>query len=361
MVGMPEIGDPLPWISVPTTRESRMPLNGLAGHRVALSFADASIDAMAIVEILDEAADILSATGSYWLIVTPAIVPAASERPAPRSPRARVIPDPDGSLRGKFKVAKSLDGVVSLLTDPGLRIAETTRRGAADGLLGTLNWLSGALMDNPPPPPAMDAPVLLVPDVIEADLRQRLIAVWSDGGHEASGYLRPNDDGSLVHVVNPGRKRRSDHFLDEASELAALVHDRVRRRVVPWIERATHFKVGFAERYRIACYDAETSGFFSAHRDFSEASPHRHFAMTICLNDGFKGGALKFSEFGDREYQLEPGQAVVYAGALLHEVTPVTSGKRFALVNFLTNGEGAKIVADYQEIHGTTPDRKVVK
>jgi len=38
----------------------------------------------------------------------------------------------------------------------------------------------------------------------------------------------------------------------------------------------------------------------------------------------------------------------------------VTIGRRFALVNFLTNGEGARTVADYQRDHGVTPEHKTV-
>ena len=360
MPAIPEIGDPLPWVTVPTTRENQMPLNGLAGHRVVLSFADPSVAITAIVDALDRTADDLAGADAYWLVVAPATRPADQARLTLGNPRARLILDPDGAVRRTLGVSEPLPGIVSVLTDPGLRVTNTVHLDGTGALDATRRWLTRGLADSPAPAPAMDAPVLLVPEVIEAALRARLIAVWSEGGHAESGYLRPNDDGSLIHVVNPGRKRRADHFLDEADELAGLAHDRVRRRVIPWVERATHFKIGFAERYRIACYDAETSGFFAAHRDFSDASPHRHFAMTICLNDNYRGGALRFPEFGARDYQLEPGQAVVYSGSLLHEVTPVTSGRRFALINFLTDGEGAKRVADYQRAHGATPVRKEI-
>ena len=361
MVDMLEIGDPLPWIMLPTTREPLLPLNGLAGHRVIIGVASPEIDLASIVTALENAATMLRDYDAYWLIVTGAL-PDNPALPSIRNPRGRLLPDPDGATRRSLRISEVSDGVVSLRADPGLRVAECAHHQGPRALQEVQNWLSKALSstDQPNLGPNIDAPVLMIPDVIEAALRDRLIGAWSKGGHEQTGYLRPGDDGSLIHVVNAARKRRSDHFLDEASSLAALVHTRIRHRVAPWVERATHFRIAFAERYRVACYEAETNGFFAQHRDFSDVSPHRHFAMTIALNDGFTGGGLRFPEFGSREYVLKPGQAIVYAGTLLHEVTPVTAGRRFALVNFLTNGKGAKAVAGYQRDHGAIPKKKTV-
>jgi hypothetical protein len=357
MIKMPEIGDPLPWITVPTTREERMPLNGLAGHSVIVGCAGPDLDTREIIEALERASAVLGEYDAYWLmIVTTSAVPPRMLK----NPRARLIPDSDGAARRALGFPGDHDGMLSLGVDSGLRVTATAHHRGAAALPEAENWLVRAIATDTAVPPDSDAPVLLIPDVIEAELRDRLITAWSDGGHEASGYLRPNQDGGVTHVINPGRKRRSDLFLDDADPLAALVHARIRSRVAPWIERATHFKIGFAERYRIACYEAETAGFFAPHRDFSEASAHRHFAMTIALNDDYQGGALGFPEFGSRQYVPRPGQAIVYSGSLLHEVTPVTAGRRFALINFLTNGEGARKVAAYQREHGQAPERKTV-
>jgi hypothetical protein len=361
MVDIPEIGDQLPWIMVPTTREPLLPLNGLAGHRVIIGVAGPEIDPASIVTALENATTMLRDRDAYWLVVTGAL-PDNPTLPSIRNPRGRLLPDPDVTTRRALGVFDVFDGVVSLRANPGLRVAECAHHQGPKALQEAEHWLAQALISPEQPDLGLevDAPVLVIPDVIEAPLRDRLIAAWNEDGHEQTGYLRPDGDGSLIHVVNPVRKRRSDHFLDEAGVLTTLVHTRIRHRVAPWVERATHFRIGFAERYRVACYEAETAGFFAPHRDFSDASPHRHFAMTIALNDDFTGGGLRFPEFGSREYVLKPGQAIVYACTLLHEVTPVTIGRRFALVNFLTNGEGARTVADYQRDHGVTPEHKTV-
>ena len=357
MIKMPEIGDPLPWIDVPTTREARLPLKGLAGHAVVITSAGSGVDATALTSALERAAPLLGQQSAYWLaIVTPS--QTDTEFKSLANPRARVIIDPDGTTRRTLGIAESHDGLVSLEADPSLRVVATKRHAGDDSIAGAEEWLTQRLMDSGTRRLETDAPVILIPDVIEPELREALINAWDGGSHEASGYLRENEDGGVTHVINPDRKRRSDLFLEESHPLAARVHARIRARVAPWLERATHFKIGFAERYRIACYDAESAGFFAPHRDFTEASPHRHFAMTIALNDDYGGGALRFPEFGEREYRLRPGQAIVYSGGLLHEVTPMTRGRRFALINFLTNGEGARNVAAYQRDHGAMPERK---
>jgi hypothetical protein len=357
MIKMPEIGDPLPWVDVPTTREELLPLKGLAGHGVVITSAGSGINTAALFAALERCAPVLGGHSAYWLaIMTPD--QADTELKTLANPWARVIVDADGAVRRALGIADSHAGLVSLETDPSLRVVAAIQHTGDDAIAGAEAWLTQRLADTGERRQETDAPVILIPDVIEAELRDALMKAWDGGPHEASGYLRENADGGVTHVINPNRKRRSDLFLEESVPLAAQVHARIRARVAPWLERATHFKIGFAERYRIACYDAESAGFFAPHRDFTEASPHRHFAMTIALNDGYEGGALRFPEFGAREYTLRPGQAIVYSGGLLHEVTPMTRGRRFALINFLTNGEGARNVAAYQRDHGAAPERK---
>ena len=57
--------------------------------------------------------------------------------------------------------------------------------------------------------------------------------------------------------------------------------------------------------------------------------------MSLNLNDDYSGGELRFTEFGDDRYRPAAGDAVIFSCAHLHEVIPVTRGKRFALLTFL--------------------------
>ena len=49
----------------------------------------------------------------------------------------------------------------------------------------------------------------------------------------------------------------------------------------------------------------------------------------------FEGGELRFPEFGRRTYLAAPGDALVFSCSLLHEVTPVTMGRRYCTLPFL--------------------------
>jgi predicted 2-oxoglutarate/Fe(II)-dependent dioxygenase YbiX len=95
----------------------------------------------------------------------------------------------------------------------------------------------------------------------------------------------------------------------------------------------------------VSCYDSSSGGYFRAHRDnTTKGTAHRRFAVTINLNVGeYEGANLVFPEFGSRAYCAPTGGAVVFSCSLLHEVLPVTKGRRYAFLPFLYDDAAAKI------------------
>ena len=65
--------------------------------------------------------------------------------------------------------------------------------------------------------------------------------------------------------------------------------------------------------------------------------------MSVNLNDDFDGGELVFPEYGPRRYKVPAGCAVVFSGSLLHCVTPVTRGRRYAYLPFLYDEAAARV------------------
>src|SRR5205823_919046 len=100
---------------------------------------------------------------------------------------------------------------------------------------------------------------------------------------EPSGFMQERD-GRTVVVTDPEHKRRSDcQIMDET--LRAACRYRVVRRLVPEIAKAFQFQVSRMERYIVARYGAEDTGFFRPHRDnTTRGTAHRRFAVTINLN-----------------------------------------------------------------------------
>ena len=82
-----------------------------------------------------------------------------------------------------------------------------------------------------------------------------------------------------------------------------------------------------------------SGGRFGRHRDnTSSYTAHRQFALSLNLNpdEEYAGGELRFPEFGRELYRPVAGGALVFSSSLLHEVVPLTRGRRFGVFTFLS-------------------------
>lgn len=184
----------------------------------------------------------------------------------------------------------------------------------------------------------VQAPVLLIPNVLTPDICQALINVWATQGNIETG-VESSRSGIRRDVIDYENKKRRDHEVTDA-RLLRLLTSTVGRRVMPEVQRAFHYRATRFEGFKIACYDSESGGFFRAHRDnLSPSTAHRRFALTLNLNDDYTGGYLVFPEFGPHRYRPPAGDAIAFSSSFLHEVQPVTQGRRFTLLSFLFHEE----------------------
>lgn len=198
------------------------------------------------------------------------------------------------------------------------------------------------------PPPAryagveLQAPIILLPNVFEPAFCEKLIALYQSQGGEESGFMR-EENGRTVLVNDHTHKRRRDVEVTDRGLIGEL-QARIIRRVVPEIAKVHQFQVTRMERYLVACYSAAEGGHFRAHRDnTTKGTAHRRFAVSINLNDAFEGGEVSFPEYGPRGFKPPPGGAVVFSCSLLHQVSKVTAGERYAFLPFLYDDAAAKI------------------
>jgi len=230
-----------------------------------------------------------------------------------------------------------------VVIDPTLRVIATIPF-RADG--GDLTEFI-ALVENLPPPARfagieLQAPILFLPRVFEPELCHHLIGLYETHGGTESGFMR-EIGGRTVGVSDPGHKRRKDYDITDQALISAL-QARFLRRVVPEIAKVHQFKVTRMERYIVSCYAAEDGGHFAAHRDNTTAgTAHRRFAVSVNLNADFEGGEVSFPEYGPRGFKAPPGGAVVFSCSLLHKVSRVTLGKRYAFLPFLYDDAAAQI------------------
>jgi predicted 2-oxoglutarate/Fe(II)-dependent dioxygenase YbiX len=186
------------------------------------------------------------------------------------------------------------------------------------------------------------APILILPNVFEPEFCRHLIALYEKHGGEESGVMRERE-GRTVVVSDHAAKRRRDYVIEDPNIIKAT-QDRILRRVVPEIFKIHHFKATRMERYIVSCYAAEDGGHFRPHRDnTTRGTMHRRFAVSVNLNADFEGGEVGFPEYGPRTYKAPVGGAVVFSTPLLHAVSKVTSGRRYAFLPFLYDDEAAKI------------------
>ncbi len=195
------------------------------------------------------------------------------------------------------------------------------------------------------------APVLLLRNVMPADLRRQLMDCW-EADNEESGFMR-EVDGKTVAAIDYGHKIRRDHFVPKAGPLNDRIKTLVGTRVIPEIFKAFCFRVTRFEDFRIACYDSTVGGYFRAHRDNTTAgTAHRRFAMSLLLNDDYEGGMLRFPEFARHTYRPAAGDAVVFSCSLLHEATDVTAGRRFVMLSFFYGEAEARLREEYAKRTG---------
>lgn len=245
------------------------------------------------------------------------------DAPGDDDPRVPWLVDARGSLAAALGLGG--DGAMVVL-DPAGRIAAVTTE--PDEAARAFDEARAPQVTTGAP-----APVLVVPGVLSPEECASLITRWTREGHQTGAITGRAADGADTWT-DAAIKRRADHLITDPA-LDAWITDRLARRVGPALLRAFHFAVTAHEAYRVGCYDAAARGGFSAHRDDDNpAVASRRFALSVNLNPGeYEGGALHLPEYGALLHTPR-GAAAVYSASLLHAVTEVTRGRRFALVGF---------------------------
>lgn len=344
---MLSVGDPAPWFEARSSIAEARGFGTFAGRYVVLSFLGSSTfpPSRQLIEDVEREHARFDIGNAYFCGV---IADPADEQQGRVKPRPGVMYywDFDAAVSRLFGAVAPTPGepyrIHTLVLDPNLRVLavipfEDDHRGHIRRICDLLDALPQTLQMNDP------APVLTIPRVFEPELCRALIETYErNGGHDI-GSLR-DVNGQTVRVHDESFKRRKDCVVTDPQMLAVL-EDRLRRRVFPEIKKTFQFTATRIERFVVACYDAETGGFFRAHRDDQNlGASHRRFAVSIGLDDSaYEGGGLRFPEFGVRMYRPPTGGAVVFSCTLMHEVWPVTRGRRYAFLPFIYDEEAARL------------------
>ena len=346
-------GDTAPWFAQRSTSNPRYVFDTAAGRYLVLCFLGSGSDdhAQAAIAAAMTRRNIFDDVTASFFAVTSDPGDETEKRLRESLPGYRVFWDFDGLIGRLYgalpREADPKGGVrarrIWVILDPTLRVLKVIPfapdRSDIESFLSCVDGL---------PPPSrfagfdLQAPILVLPNVFEDELCRRLIGLYEKNGGTESGFMR-EIDGKTVAVQDHNHKRRKDYEIGD-EELIRELQGRFQRRVVPQIRKAHQFRVTRMERYIVSCYAAEDEAHFRAHRDnTTKGTAHRRFAVSVNLNDAFDGGEVSFPEYGPRSFKAPPGGAVVFSCSLLHAVSKVTRGRRYAFLPFLYDDEAAKI------------------
>jgi peroxiredoxin len=347
-------GDPAPWFHQRSSGNPRYSFDTAAGRYIVMCFYMTTRDPQAQAALKAVAAHRQMFDDRHIAFFGVSLDPGDEKegRVKEAMPGIRFLWDFDGTV-SRLYGAIPTDAKPNDMNVPGRRfwaVLDPTLRVIAtfpfqpDG--GEQQALFDCLEKLPPPElfagVTLQAPVIYLRDVFEPAFCRKLVGLYETHGGKESGFMR-EVDGKTVHILDHTHKRRSDYLIDDA-KLVQETQKRVQRRILPEIQKVHQFKVTRMERYIVSCYTAEEGGHFRQHRDnTTKGTAHRRFAVSINLNDDFEGGELSFPEYGPRSFKMPVGGAVVFSCSLLHMVSPVTKGKRYAFLPFLYDDDAARI------------------
>lgn len=345
-------GDPAPWFHARTGGAARFAFDTAAGRHIVLCFFATAGEARSAAAIRTAFGrpDIFNDVSASFFGVSLDRADEAAKRIADKTPGFRFFHDHDGAvsrLYGALPQETGEDPATArrfwLVIDPALRVLVQIpfdEDGAADAAM--ITTLAGALARFNLSGAHAEAPALFLPNVFDPGFCADLIAHYDREGGTDSGFMR-EIDGRTVGTYDYAHKRRRDCLIGDQAMIKRS-QSLVRRRIVPEIRKAFQFNATRMERYIVACYDAGEDAHFRAHRDnTTSGTAHRRFACSILLNEEYEGGELRFPEYGARSWRPPAGGAVVFSCSLLHTVSRVTKGRRYAFLPFLYDEEAARL------------------
>ena len=336
------LGDPVPWFSAPLITGGAFDLHVSAGRWVVLSFLGSPSNPRVMTELaalVRESAGFSEDHAVIGCVFTSPPDLATLAAAGSSNNKLFFMADYDGAISREFGADEMPRTIV---LDPMLRsiadIAWDNPQGHTETVGAVLRGLPDVDASAGVP---MFAPALIVPRVFSFELCDFLVQFYEQQGGVDSGF-QFDVSGKTTTISDWRLKRRSDVPV-AAQEVRDLVRGQIVRRLLPQIEQNFQFKATRMDRYIVACYDAEVGGHFHRHRDNVNAgAQHRRFAVSINLNGNFEGCDLTFPEFGRKTYRPPEGGALVFSCGALHQVTPVTKGRRYAFLAFLYGEEDAR-------------------
>jgi predicted 2-oxoglutarate/Fe(II)-dependent dioxygenase YbiX len=228
-----------------------------------------------------------------------------------------------------------------VVLDRNGRAVQTFRPNEPDILVAAALTALHTLPVETPRDIVLPAPLLILPNVLNRPLCAELVQLHRNSGAFDSGFVSTDAQGKAVVKIDHSIKKRRDILLGRDNEINIQLSRLIMERIKFEVKRAFQADITHMDRLLISAYD-DTGGHFKRHRDdFPANVAFRQFALSINLNaDDYEGGYLSFPEYNSHRYRAPTGAAVIFSSKVLHEVSAVTKGERYALLSFMHNDAG---------------------
>lgn len=150
------------------------------------------------------------------------------------------------------------------------------------------------------------------------------------------------EDGSVNQEDSPNTKaRRSEIAWLEPNDTTNFIFYKLSNAITELNEVFYNYDLTKMEHLQYTIYDASYKGMYANHTDdHYDADYYRKLSFTLQLNspEEYEGGELNLYRFKlDKHMTVkkQKGLLAVFPSSTIHEVTPVTSGKRITLVGWI--------------------------
>jgi len=348
----PRPGEPAPWFSAAASANGidAVAFDELAGRYIVLFFFDnvARPEVAEAITALRRRQDLFGDKRAVLLCISGDPNDFDRDCVGERNAGQLLLWDSNGAAARQYGLASANHTGISpcaFILSPVLQIIESVPFAEPAKFVERIGSRLSHLLAAPTE--VRNAPVLVVPRVFDRAFCERLIGLYESAGGREIGSIEYQ--GKVVERFDQKFRKRFDWYISDQATLQST-RELLERRLLPMVFRAFQFRTTRIERYLVGCYDSHTGGYFRPHRDnTAPIVAHRRFAVTINLNADYEGGHLRFPEFGDQTYSAAPGDAIVFSCSLLHEVTPVSRGRRYAFISFFYDEASQRMRDEYQK------------
>jgi predicted 2-oxoglutarate/Fe(II)-dependent dioxygenase YbiX len=167
---------------------------------------------------------------------------------------------------------------------------------------------------------------------MSADTARRTIADLERLHWQPAKVALKHDVYRVRELVDSSQRDALSIGSDGASDVLRTLVGAVREHVLSTIEMCWSLKLRDLSSPQLTQY--RKGHFIRAHRDTGDAYPDRIFSAVTYLSDDYEGGEICFPTIRET-FHPSAGETLVFPADFVHEVRPVTAGRKFVFLFFV--------------------------